>query len=233
MPETDNKSPRRPLKKLPPENFFSKAWLVWLAIIAAVIALLMLGKDIQNGPDAIKIQRVVELAEQGKIVKGEIRREGSGGRDWVTITGEATEPPTLNSKSNRFTSSGWLTDANLERLQKSQKFDEPAAQTLVSAILQQVVPFVIIIGLLYFLFVRQLRQAGRGALPDVDEDEGQGDQADDQRGRQHPHLQRLAPPVQGVPQPPQPPGPQQPPHARPPRPAAARDRRHDVVAPAL
>ena len=164
MPETDNKSPRRPLKKLPPENFFSKAWLVWLAIIAAVIALLMLGKGIDAGPDAIKIQRVVELAEQGKIVKGEIRREGSGGRDWVTITGEATEPPSLNSKSTRFTSSGWLTDANLERLQKSQKFDEPAAQTLVSAILQQVVPFVIIIGLLYFLFVRQLRQAGRGAL---------------------------------------------------------------------
>ena len=164
MPETENKSPRRPLKKLPPENFFSKAWLVWLAIIAAVIALLLLGKGIDNGPDAIKIQRVVELAEQGKIVKGEIRREGSGGRDWVTITGEATEPPSLNSKGNRFTSSGWLTDANLERLQKSQKFDEPAAQTLVSAILQQVVPFVIIIGLLYFLFVRQLRQAGRGAL---------------------------------------------------------------------
>ncbi|HWA07896.1 MAG TPA: ATP-dependent zinc metalloprotease FtsH [Opitutaceae bacterium] len=164
MPEPDNKSPRRPLKKLPPENFFSKAWLVWLAIIAAVIALLVLGHGADMGPDSIKIQRVVELAEQGKIVKGEIRRDGAGGREWVTITGEATEPPSLASKSNKFTSTGWLTDANLERLQKSQKFDEPAAQTLVSTILQQVVPFVIIIGLLYFLFVRQLRQAGRGAL---------------------------------------------------------------------
>ncbi len=164
MPEPENKSSRRPLKKLPPENFFSKAWLVWLAIIAAVIALLVLGNRDLGGPDSIRIQRVVELAEQGKILKGEIRREGAGGRDGVTITGEATEPPVPGGKSNKFTSSGWLTDANLERLQKSQKFDEPAAQTLVSAILQQVVPFVIIIGLLYFLFVRQLRQAGRGAL---------------------------------------------------------------------
>src|SRR5471032_397900 len=119
MPEPENKSSRRPLKKLPPENFFSKAWLVWLAIIAAVIALLVLGHDVQSGPDQIKIQRVVELAEQGKIIKGEIHREGSGGRDGVVITGEATEAPLPNSKSNKFTSSGWLTDKNLESLQKS------------------------------------------------------------------------------------------------------------------
>jgi cell division protease FtsH len=164
MPEPENKSKRRPLKKLPPENFFSKAWLVWLAIIAAVIALLVWRPDIQSGPAAIKLQRVVELSEQGKILDGTIRREGSGGRDWVVITGRSTEPLAAGSPNANFTSSGWLTDANLERLQKSQKFDEPPATTLVTAILQQVVPFVIIIGLLYFLFVRQLRQAGRGAL---------------------------------------------------------------------
>ena len=164
MSEPDNKSKRRPLKKLPPENFFSKAWLVWLAIIAAVIALLVWRSDIPAGPATLKLQRVVELAEQGKIQDGVIRREGSGGRDWVVITGRTTEPLAANSQNVNFTASGWLTDSNLERLQKSQRFDEPPATTLVASILTQVVPFVIIIGLLYFLFVRQLRQAGRGAL---------------------------------------------------------------------
>jgi cell division protease FtsH len=50
------------------------------------------------------------------------------------------------------------------RLQESKLFVEQPSQTLLASIAAQVIPFVIIIGLLYFLFVRQLRQAGRGAL---------------------------------------------------------------------
>jgi cell division protease FtsH len=50
------------------------------------------------------------------------------------------------------------------RLQQSKLFVEQPTQTLLTSIAAQVIPFVIIIGLLYFLFVRQLRQAGRGAL---------------------------------------------------------------------
>src|SRR5882724_1311916 len=163
MPEPENKSKRRPpLKKLPPENFLSKAWLVWLAIIAAVLALLYWRPDVQTGPANLRIQRVVELAEQGKVHDGVIRSDASGGRDWVMITGESTD--LLEGNTHLFRASGRLTDTNLERLQKSQKFNEPPATTLVTQIVSQVVPFLIIIGLLYFLFVRQLRQAGRGAL---------------------------------------------------------------------
>jgi cell division protease FtsH len=60
--------------------------------------------------------------------------------------------------------SGRLSEGNLDRLQKSKKFSEQPSQTLLSSILVQVVPFILIIGLLYFLFVRQLKQAGRGAM---------------------------------------------------------------------
>ncbi|MSU70469.1 MAG: ATP-dependent zinc metalloprotease FtsH [Opitutaceae bacterium] len=163
MSEPENKSKRRPpLKKLPPENFLSKAWLVWLAIIAAVVALLVWRPDVQTGPAQLKIQRVVELAEQGKIKDGVISPDPAGGRDWVAIKGEATEP--LEGGTKLFHASGRMTDGNMERLQKSQKFSEQPAQTLVTQLIQSVVPFLIIIGLLYFLFVRQLRQAGRGAL---------------------------------------------------------------------
>jgi cell division protease FtsH len=163
MPDSENKSKRRPpLKKLPPENFFSKAWLVWLAIIAAVVALLLWRPEVAAGPVTLKFGQFMELAEQGKIVKGVIRPDSQGGRDWVVIQGESTIP--LEGGAHTFRTSGRLTDANMERLQKSGKFDELPAATVLSSILQQVVPFIVIIGLLYFLFVRQLRQAGRGAL---------------------------------------------------------------------
>jgi cell division protease FtsH len=57
-----------------------------------------------------------------------------------------------------------LTDTNLEKLQKSQKFTEQPATTLLAQIASQIIPFLLIIGLLYFLFIRQLRNAGRGAM---------------------------------------------------------------------
>jgi len=59
---------------------------------------------------------------------------------------------------------GRLTDGNLELLQKSKVFVEKPATTAMTQLLFNVLPFIIVIGLLYFLFVRQLRQAGKGAL---------------------------------------------------------------------
>ena len=73
-----------------------------------------------------------------------------------------------------------------------------------------------------------------GALADVEEDERERDEADEQRGGQHAHLQRRAPPPHRGPRASQPARPHQPPHAGQPRAGPARcARRHDVVAPAL
>ena len=42
MSENDPKNRRRPLKNLPPERFQPKVLLIWLAIVAAVLALFFL-----------------------------------------------------------------------------------------------------------------------------------------------------------------------------------------------
>ena len=59
---------------------------------------------------------------------------------------------------------GRLTESNFEVLQKTKAFDDKPSTTAMTQLLLNVLPFVIVIGLLYFLFVRQLRQAGKGAL---------------------------------------------------------------------
>ena len=166
MSEPDNKKKRRPLKSLPPDRFQPKVLIFFLALFLAALALLFLSPARLSSPASLKMQRVVELAEQGKIREGIIHPDSSGGRDWVVVTGE-TKDSNLESDrglTNQFRSAGRLTDANMERLQKSQVFTEQPATTLFTQIAAQVVPFLIIIGLLYFLFVRQLRQAGKGAL---------------------------------------------------------------------
>src|SRR4051812_33550503 len=168
MAEPENKKARRPLKNLPPDRFQPKMLIFWLALVAAVLALLYYTPGMSSTPEILTIQDVVERAEAGNINRDPnkaavIRPDPSGGaRDWSTILGESRRDATSPFKP--FRAAGRVTEATHERLGKTKLFAEQPTQTLLTSIAAQVIPFVIIIGLLYFLFVRQLRQAGRGAL---------------------------------------------------------------------
>jgi len=166
MPENDNKSRRRSLKSLPPDRFQPKVWLIWLSILGIILMLLWRYPGRMISPATLKIQEVVDFAAADKIAKGTIRPDPSGGRDWEIISGEMRDAilATDGGKTKAFRAAGRLTDANMEILQRSKVFTEESATNLLTQVLTQVLPFVIVIGLLYFLFVRQLRQAGRGAL---------------------------------------------------------------------
>ncbi|MBA3848708.1 MAG: cell division protein FtsH [Opitutus sp.] len=166
MSDNDDNKKRRPLKNLPPEGFQPKVMLIWLAIIAAIVALFYLNPSKAPQPAMLKMQQVAELADEGKIAEGIIRPDPSAGRDYYVVTGEVREPTLRNDTglTRTFMAAGRLTDASFERLQKSQVFIEKPAQTAMTSLLYNILPFVIVIGLLYFLFVRQLRNAGKGAL---------------------------------------------------------------------
>jgi cell division protease FtsH len=159
MSDSDSKKPRRPLKNLPPERFQPKMLFFWLALAAAVVALLMLPNQTGSSPESLTIQEVVNR-EAGKAAV--IRSDPSGGRDWMVIVGQSRKD--ANAPWRDFRAAGRVTETTHERLSKSKVFAEQPTQTLLTSIAAQVIPFIIIIGLLYFLFVRQLRQAGRGAL---------------------------------------------------------------------
>jgi cell division protease FtsH len=168
MSDIRNDKKRRPLKNLPPERFQPKVLLIWLSIVAVVLALFYLPNGKMQPTAELKIQEVVERAERGEIQEGTIRPDMSGGRDWMVITGTMKQPVLQveagGPAAKQFTAKGRVTDANMERLQKSAAFKEQPATTVFAQIASQVIPFVVIIALLYFLFVRQLRNAGRGAL---------------------------------------------------------------------
>ena len=168
MSDSENNKKRRPLKNLPPDRFQPKVMLIWVSIVTALVLLLLWTPGRLSSPVNMKVQQVVELADQGGIREGVIRSDVSGGRDWAVITGElktaVPTKPNSEETTTSFRSSGRLTDANMERLQKAEVFVEQPATTVWTNLLANLIPFVLIIGLLYFLFVRQLRQAGRGAM---------------------------------------------------------------------
>jgi len=167
MPDLKNDTKRRPLKNLPPDRFPLKVSLIWLSILAAVLLLFYFSPPRNTAPAELKIQQVIELANEGKVVSGVIRYDVAYGRNGAVITGKVKEP-TLDiengAKTDQFRAAGNLTEASLDSLQKTKVFEEPPVSTNVSSVLLNLLPILLIIGLLYFLFVRQLRQAGRGAM---------------------------------------------------------------------
>jgi cell division protease FtsH len=164
---SDNESSkRRPLKNVRPEGFQPKVWLIWAAILALAIAVASMSTSRTAAPVKLNIQQVVDLAEKGQIKSGVIKADSAGGPFYTTITGEliTVEKNDDNIDSAKFSAAGRVTDEAIARLQATHVFKEPAAETLFSGLLMNLLPFVLILGVLYFLFLRQIRAAGRGAL---------------------------------------------------------------------
>ena len=159
----EEKDPRnKPLRKDSPERFQPKVLVIWLVIIGAILSLYLFSEPQGQKSQEWTINEVLNAVEDGRIKEGTIKAEPTGGQNWseihLVLNGIQSEG------GQRAIARGRLTDENLERLQATSLFKEVPASTLLTEVILTLLPFVIIIGILYFLFVRQLRVAGRGAL---------------------------------------------------------------------
>ncbi len=167
MSDYEKRKKRLPVKGPTPEKFQPRVLLIWLAIFAAIIALWLAGPNRVSPPKELSVLDLIKVAEAGQVQKGTIRYDPNGGhRDFSDISGQLapTEGVGPNNEPVRFVAKGRLTDADLERLRKTGKFEEVPTSSLWQQLLMGPVLFVLFFVLLYFLIVRQLRQAGRGAL---------------------------------------------------------------------
>ena len=139
-----------------------KPILIWLVVIGALFSLYFFSDPRPRTKNVWTIRDVIKAAEEGRIANGNIKSVPTGGPDWSEIT--VTLKESTQGQEQIYVAKGRLTEGNLERLQSTGLFQEKPASTLLTEILVTLLPFVIIIGVLYFLFVRQLRMAGRGAM---------------------------------------------------------------------
>lgn len=190
MSEDNNPKQSQPGNGGPPDRFQPKVLVIWLAIFASILLLWSLYPGSHTGAQKMPINEVIRLAEKGQITKLYVKQDPSGGTNWYTVWGEMKNPKldanaTLSdanadtssddktkAKSNLpsvvpFKTDGLLTPDRYDKLtDPSNPYEvvpEPAS-TLMMEILVSLLPFILIIGLLYFLFVRQLRMAGKGAM---------------------------------------------------------------------
>lgn len=183
MPPENDSEGRRPLKNSPPDRFQPKVAMIWLLVVLAIASLFMLGPRTKGRIISLEPHEVFTELDRGNIKSGIIKSDPSGGSwEWSIITGELYVDPRMevpvdpdastyvstNQDSEkepiRFRSDGRLTGDVYQKLQESGKFSEEKSSSAMTDLLLGFVPFILIIGLLYFLFVRQLRMAGRGAM---------------------------------------------------------------------
>lgn len=166
MPENNNPNRRGPGKGAP-ERFQPKVILIWVAIIAVMLTIWFQSNKTANA-EVIPMAQVIEMTKQDKIIGGKISPMPSGGSDWYEIIGTravgVSDDLNAPAGNQAFTAKGRLSEENYDILQSSGVFAETSPNTFLPQLLAGIIPFLLVIGLLYFLFVRQLRMAGKGAL---------------------------------------------------------------------
>ncbi len=156
------------------KNFHPKVLLIWLAILAAIIGLAMMQSQ-EITPSHSSINSVNDLileAKEGRVEKASIESDPKGGEEWYSIQGNFKNPAYIASSNDDeyqllpFFVKGRVTESEYKELRSvlGSKLIEKPSSTIWTDLLFSLLPFLLIIGLLYFLFVRQLRMAGKGAL---------------------------------------------------------------------
>ena len=138
--------------------------MIWALLLMLFFSLFHMASQGRSGaPERIRFNpEFMQLAEQKKIHDAEVVTETSGQQ---YITGSLTEIDDHSGKRKKFRTDVVVYD-ELPRLlmEKGIPFEFKTQNPMMWQILSGVVPFLLVMGLLYFLVARQMRMAGRGAM---------------------------------------------------------------------
>ena len=156
----------KPQKNTPPERFQPKVLLLWAVIIIAIVALWFSTPGSGGNQQALSVSELIEAVESGRVAQdsGKMKPDPTLGMDGYIITGKMDSLVEVGGDDSGvpFRVEGRLTEEDFLKLRVY--FKEERTSTAMQDLIFSFLPFLLIIGLLYFLFVRQLRNAGRGAM---------------------------------------------------------------------
>ena len=147
----------------------TKPVFVWLLLMVAIIALFNLpGAASGNAVQVLNVSQVLSLAQEKKIKSLTLQpNPTSGSESWVRISGELAVSGADAGDKSRFTADGRLTEKEFELLRASvarDAFKEVPAQTGWTMFLYNVLPTLLVSGVVLFMMYRFLKNANRGAM---------------------------------------------------------------------
>ena len=142
-----------------------RTMLAWIAIIALIPLFFMLKDRTEQKPTKLTYQQLTNKISKGLVFDGKIIYQQSSlqlvkGKfyktkdDGTIAKSEQPEPFRLEAH---------LTDKMTEELQ-SHGFETDEANPYLTSILMSLLPILVLVGIVYFFLIRQIKMAGKGAL---------------------------------------------------------------------
>ncbi len=151
----------------------NKPYFVWLLIFCAVVFLVSLPRGAGKSQE-LDVRKLMNAAETDSLVSLSVRNDPAAGKDWYVIDGKIKNPvfgkegaPADAPRALPFTFSGRITDDMYKKLSDPAapwEIKEVPASTFWGNLLSSVLPFLLIAGIFYFLFIHQMRSSNKGAF---------------------------------------------------------------------
>ncbi|HEY5621711.1 MAG TPA: ATP-dependent zinc metalloprotease FtsH [Pontiella sp.] len=154
-----DKQPEKPNKKGPPPMPFRGLAISFL-MMAIFLTVLHLFSDSSQRTNEVEYTDFISMVKGGRISKVDIAHDGAGNH---YVTGESKD---INeSGTTRFRTEIILTEKLMEVLEENGvQVRVKRPKTMLLSFLANIVPFILIFGIIYFIFIRQMKNAGRGAM---------------------------------------------------------------------
>ncbi|MBT8045597.1 MAG: ATP-dependent zinc metalloprotease FtsH [Pontiella sp.] len=154
----DNKL-NKPGKKGPPPMPL-RGLAISLLMMAVFLTVLHLFSNSSSKASEVEYSDFINMVRAGRISKVDIAHDGSGNH---YVSGESKD---INeSGTTQFRTEIILTEKLMELLEENGvqvKVKRP--KTVLVSVLANVLPFLLVFAIIYFIFIRQMKSAGRGAM---------------------------------------------------------------------
>jgi cell division protease FtsH len=157
--KTNDSKKEKSAKKGPPPMPMRGLAISFL-MMAIFLTVLHLFSNSSNSNDELEYTDFVNMVKSDRIAKVEIANDGAGNH---FVTGESKD---LNaSGTTRFRTEIILTEKLMDVFEENGvQVTVKRPKTMLISILANLIPFILIFGIIFFIFMRQMKNAGRGAM---------------------------------------------------------------------
>jgi cell division protease FtsH len=140
-----------------------RTWLGWIVIIGTISLLMVYRRGIEPEGDTLKQYRFQQLVDSNLVTQATVNY-GAQSSALNEVTGKYIKVEGGNKVETPFKTKVRLTNKLEDKLSLLEGFEGKEPNTLVLGLLINILPFIILGGLIWFFFIRQIKMAGKGAM---------------------------------------------------------------------